>query len=220
MRADIAASSAVGRHQGAGGGSLLLRARARNPDPVVLVLVVIPVVLVALLVLGHERLPLRDPFVLLGRVELVAAASEAAAVRLHEACCAPLGEGVGHRLQVGRDVLLALLEGLHDVGSVFVVVRPEERDRRPFVPCPSCPADTVHIVLVVVRGVVVHDQHEVLHVETPRRHAGRYQKAADVALEVGDGALAVALVLSPVKRQARVAALQQVPEEAVALVLG
>ncbi len=81
------------------------------------------------------------------------------------------------------------------------------------------PPPPVHVVLVVIRGVVVQHQHEVFDVQAPRRDAGGHQDATDVALEVGDRALPVALVLAAVQAQAGVAVLEQVTEQSVALLL-
>lgn len=69
----------------------------------------------------------------------------------------------------------------------------------------TCPADAVHIFLMMVGRVVVHNEDQLFDVQASRRHAGGDQQTADVALEVVDGGLAVALVLAAVQGEARVA---------------
>ena len=77
----------------------------------------------------------------------------------------------------------------------------------------------VYVVLVVVGHVIVQHQHQVLDVEAARSHAGGDEDAADVTLEVGHGALTVALVLAAVQTQAGVAVSEQVSKQCVTLLL-
>ena len=77
----------------------------------------------------------------------------------------------------------------------------------------------MYVVLVVVGHVIVQHQHQVLDVEAARSHAGGDEDAADVTLEVGHGALTVALVLAAVQTQAGVAVSEQVSKQCVTLLL-
>lgn len=60
----------------------------------------------------------------------------------------------------------------------------------------ACSAHAVHILLVVVGGVIVDDQHKLLHIQTACGNAGGDKQVAHIRFEVVDGRLAVALVLS------------------------
>jgi hypothetical protein len=66
----------------------------------------------------------------------------------------------------------------------------------------------VHVLLVVVGRVVVDHQHEVFHVQAARSNPRGDQHIAHIRLEVGDRALAVALVLAAVQAEAGVADLR------------
>lgn len=60
------------------------------------------------------------------------------------------------------------------------------------------------VVLVVVWTVVVDHQDQVLDVQPPGRHRGRYQQFDVTILEVDDGAVPVVLVDATVERHAGV----------------
>jgi len=71
----------------------------------------------------------------------------------------------------------------------------------------------VHVVFVVVGHVVVDHQHQVPHIQAACCNTGGDQDIAHGALEVTDGALAVALLLATMQAEARVASLSTQPGE-------
>ena len=73
---------------------------------------------------------------------------------------------------------------------------------------PTCSAHPVHIVLMVVGGLIVDYQHQVLHIQATSGNGSGHQHIADTCLEVIDGALTVRLVLGAMQGQAGVAHLQ------------
>jgi hypothetical protein len=74
--------------------------------------------------------------------------------------------------------------------------------------------------LQVVGRVIVDDQAQVLDVEAARGDGGGDEDVAHVALEVGDGALAVGLLLAAVQRQARVPCVQGLISVRIGVLMG
>ena len=73
---------------------------------------------------------------------------------------------------------------------------------------PTCSANPVDVVFMVVGCLIVDDQHQVFDVQATSCNGGGHQDIADTCLEVVDGALSVGLVLGTVQGQAGVAHLQ------------
>jgi hypothetical protein len=133
----------------------------------------------------------------------------------HFALLAQLSPRVGHLLQILRYDLLRGDETLHEIRRVLLLIGLDERDRRPGLAGATGATDTMHVVLVVVRHFVIDDEGEILHIEAACNDGGGDHDRANLALEIGDGELAIQLIHTTVQCGTRITGIVQLSKEMI-----
>lgn len=166
----------------------------RNSNPLCSFVVVVTVVFhhpafscpIVIIVSCAEPLPehllLHLLLLLLVLIELEPFPSKPRRRHRHQVAAHPLQIALRYLQQILRHryIRCTLLNRLHQRRCVSVIISPRalrmhKRDGCTFLPSPSCPPHSMHIVLQMIRAVIIHHKRQPFHIQATRRHRRRDQ---------------------------------------------